>query len=33
VGELGLTTGDRVRLSPDPARIHRFDADGRAIRT
>jgi multiple sugar transport system ATP-binding protein len=33
VGELGLTTGDRVRLSPDPARIHRFDADGRAIRS
>ena len=33
VGELGLTTGDQVRLSPDPARIHRFDADGRAIRS
>ena len=31
VGELGLTTGDRVKLLPDPARIHRFDPDGRAL--
>jgi multiple sugar transport system ATP-binding protein len=31
VGELGLATGDRVRLQPDPARIHRFDHDGRAL--
>ena len=27
-GELGLRTGDQVRLTPDPARIHRFDTDG-----
>jgi multiple sugar transport system ATP-binding protein len=33
VGELGLTTGDRVRLLPDPGRIHRFDGDGHAIRS
>ena len=33
VGELGLTTGDHVRLQPDPGRIHRFDGDGKAIRT
>ena len=32
-GELGLRTGDQVRLNPDPARIHRFDKDGNAIRT
>ena len=32
-GELGLGTGDQVRLDPDPARIHRFDKDGNAIRT
>ncbi len=24
-------TGDRIRLTPEPARIHRFDGDGRAI--
>jgi len=33
VGELGLTTGDRVRLLPDPGRIHRFDGEGKAIRS
>jgi multiple sugar transport system ATP-binding protein len=33
VGELGLTTGDRVRLLPDPSRIHRFDGEGKAIRS
>jgi multiple sugar transport system ATP-binding protein len=32
VGELGLRMGDRVRLRPDPGRIHRFDRDGRALR-
>jgi multiple sugar transport system ATP-binding protein len=32
VGELGLTMGDRVRLRPDPDRIHRFSEDGKAIR-
>jgi multiple sugar transport system ATP-binding protein len=31
IGELGLHAGDRVWLSPDPARIHRFDKDGGAI--
>ena len=31
VGELGLSTGDSIRLSPDPAHIHRFDRDGRAL--
>ena len=31
IGELGLTTGDRVRLLPDPGRIHRFDRDGKAM--
>src|SRR5216684_574675 len=33
IGELGLTTGDRVRLLPDPSRIHRFDRDGKAMST
>jgi multiple sugar transport system ATP-binding protein len=33
VGELGLHAGDRAWLSPDPARIHRFDKEGGAIRT
>ena len=32
IGELGLTMGDRVRLLPDPGRIHRFDRDAKAIR-
>jgi len=31
VGELGLREGDQVTLKPDPRRIHRFDADGRAL--
>jgi len=31
VGELDLKAGDRVRLAPDPARLHRFDKEGRAI--
>ena len=29
IGEFGLKAGDRVWLSPDPARLHRFDKDGR----
>jgi multiple sugar transport system ATP-binding protein len=33
IGELGLTAGDRVRLQPDSGRIHRFDRDGKAMRT
>jgi multiple sugar transport system ATP-binding protein len=33
VGELDLKAGDRVWLSPDPARLHRFDKDGEVIRT
>ena len=32
IGELSLHAGDRVSLVPDPARIHRFDAGGNAIR-
>ncbi len=32
IGEIHLKGGDRVRLSPDPARLHRFDKDGMAIR-
>ena len=32
IGELGLEQGDPVRLTPDPARIHRFDSQGRALR-
>jgi len=32
IGELGLHAGDRCWLSPDPARIHRFDKEGGAIR-
>jgi multiple sugar transport system ATP-binding protein len=31
IGELGLAPNDRVRLFPDPRRIHRFDRDGKAI--
>jgi multiple sugar transport system ATP-binding protein len=33
VGELALSVGDRVVLSPHPSRIHRFDADGKSRRT
>jgi multiple sugar transport system ATP-binding protein len=32
VGELGLSAGGGVVLSPDPSRIHRFDADGKSLR-
>jgi multiple sugar transport system ATP-binding protein len=31
VGELGLREGGRVALRPDPARVHRFNADGKAL--
>jgi multiple sugar transport system ATP-binding protein len=33
IGEFNLNAGDRVFLSPDPARIHRFDKEGGALRT
>jgi multiple sugar transport system ATP-binding protein len=33
IGEFDLKAGDRVWLSPDPARLHRFDKEGLAIRT
>ena len=32
IGELDLKAGDRVWLAPDPARLHRFDKEGNAIR-
>ena len=32
IGELNLSAGDRVVLSPEPARIHRFDGDGKSFR-
>ena len=28
IGEIHLKAGDRVWLTPDPARIHRFDKEG-----
>ncbi len=31
IGELGLSAGDRARLLPDPAHIHRFDEHGKAL--
>ncbi len=31
-GEAGLRHGDRAYLTPDPARLHRFGADGQALR-
>ena len=33
IGELSLKAGDRVWLSPDPGRLHRFDKEGSVIRT
>mgnify|MGYP001197133597 CR=1 FL=1 len=30
-GEFGVHHGDRVFLTPEPGKIHRFDADGRAL--
>ena len=32
VGELNLSSGDRVVLTPVPSRIHRFDRDGNSVR-
>jgi multiple sugar transport system ATP-binding protein len=32
IGELDLSIGDRVVLAPEPARIHRFDGDGKSLR-
>jgi multiple sugar transport system ATP-binding protein len=32
VGELNLSAGDRVVLSPEPSRIHCFDGDGKSLR-
>jgi multiple sugar transport system ATP-binding protein len=32
IGELGINEGDSVRLGPDPAHVHRFDKDGKAVR-
>jgi multiple sugar transport system ATP-binding protein len=32
IGELNLRAGDKVSLSPDPARIHRFDTYGHSLR-
>jgi len=32
IGELSLHAGDRVSLVPEPARIHRFNEGGNAIR-
>lgn len=32
VGELNLSSGDRVVLTPVPSRIHRFDTDGNSLR-
>ena len=31
-GEHNLSPGDSALLQPDPARIHRFDASGLAVR-
>src|SRR5437660_11571840 len=33
IGEFNIKAGDRVWLSPDPARLHRFDKDGAVIGT
>jgi multiple sugar transport system ATP-binding protein len=33
IGEFDLKAGDHVWLSPDPARLHRFDKDGAVVRT
>jgi multiple sugar transport system ATP-binding protein len=32
IGEFNLKAGDRVWLSPDPVRLHRFDKEGAAVR-
>ena len=31
-GEIGVHHGDRIKLAPETDRIHRFDADGKAMR-
>jgi multiple sugar transport system ATP-binding protein len=31
-GEFGLHHGEQVYLTPDPSRIHRFDASGAVLR-
>ena len=31
IGEMGVTTGDQITLTPDPSRIHRFDDAGNSI--
>src|SRR6202022_4484678 len=33
IGEFSLKAGDRVWLSPDPARLHRFDKEGEVVGT
>jgi multiple sugar transport system ATP-binding protein len=30
-GEFGLRHGEKAYLTPDPAKIHRFDAHGMAL--
>ena len=32
-GEMALAAGDRIWLTPRPGRIHRFDANGKALQT
>jgi multiple sugar transport system ATP-binding protein len=31
IGELGVKPGDRISMTPEPGRLHRFDANGLAI--
>jgi len=31
VGEMGVKPGDRIFMTPEPGRVHRFDASGNAI--
>jgi multiple sugar transport system ATP-binding protein len=31
-GDIAVVHGDTVYITPDPSRIHRFDAQGKAIR-
>jgi multiple sugar transport system ATP-binding protein len=33
VGELNLSAGDRIVVSPEPSRIHRFDGGGKSLRS
>ena len=30
-GEIGVQHGDTIYLTPDPTKLHRFGADGKAI--